>query len=45
MPKNNEKDLEDIPESVRDELTFIPVAHMDDVLQQALVQPVSSRST
>ena len=45
MPKNNEKDLEDIPESVRDELTFIPVAHMDEVLQQALVQPVSSRVT
>ena len=36
MPKDNEKDLEDIPQSVRDELTFIPVSTVDEVLQQAL---------
>ncbi|HEY4601150.1 MAG TPA: endopeptidase La [Cerasibacillus sp.] len=37
MPKDNEKDLEDIPESVRDDLTFILVDHLDQVLEHALV--------
>ena len=36
IPEENEKDLEDIPDSVRDDLTFIPVAHLDDVLKHAL---------
>lgn len=36
IPKENEKDLEDIPESVRKGLTFITVAHLDEVLQHAL---------
>ncbi|MEC2325358.1 endopeptidase La [Lederbergia lenta] len=37
LPKENEKDIDDIPESVRNDLTFIPVAHMDEVLESALV--------
>ncbi|SDN57860.1 endopeptidase La [Alkalicoccus daliensis] len=37
MPKENEKDLDDIPESVRKDLTFIPVSHLDEVLKHALV--------
>lgn len=37
MPKENEKDLEDIPESVREELQFILVDHLDQVLEHALV--------
>lgn len=37
MPKDNEKDIEDIPKSVREGLTFVPVAHLDEVLQHALV--------
>lgn len=36
MPKENEKDLEDIPESVKQDITFIPVSTVDEVLQQAL---------
>ncbi len=36
MPKDNEKDLEDVPESVRNDLTFIPVSHLDEVLKNAL---------
>ncbi|WP_216828834.1 endopeptidase La [Alkalihalobacterium elongatum] len=36
MPKDNEKDIEDIPKSVRDELEFIPVSHLDEVLDVAL---------
>ncbi|WP_280769816.1 endopeptidase La [Salipaludibacillus daqingensis] len=37
IPKDNEKDLEDIPDSVRNDLTFIPVSHLDEVLKHALV--------
>ncbi|MGF9912223.1 endopeptidase La [Paenibacillus ehimensis] len=40
LPKDNAKDIEEIPESVRSELTFIPVSHMDEVLEHALVKPV-----
>ena len=38
LPKENEKDIEDIPESVRGEMKFIPVEHMDEVLRHALVR-------
>ncbi|RWZ59912.1 endopeptidase La [Halobacillus fulvus] len=38
IPADNEKDLEDIPESVRKGLTFIPVKHLDEVLEKALVE-------
>ncbi|WP_079910004.1 endopeptidase La [Paenibacillus sp. 32352] len=40
IPKDNEKDIEEVPESVRNELTFVPVSHMDEVLEHALVKPV-----
>ncbi|PZD94100.1 endopeptidase La [Paenibacillus sambharensis] len=36
LPKDNERDLRDIPDSVRSELEFVPVAHMDEVLEHAL---------
>ncbi|EXX90152.1 DNA-binding protein, partial [Paenibacillus darwinianus] len=36
LPKDNERDLRDIPESVRNDLDFIPVSHMDEVLKYAL---------
>ncbi|MFC7061620.1 endopeptidase La [Halobacillus seohaensis] len=38
IPAENEKDLDDIPESVRNGLTFVPVKHLDEVLDQALVE-------
>ncbi|MGM9988614.1 MAG: endopeptidase La [Bacillaceae bacterium] len=37
LPKDNEKDIEDIPKSVREGLNFIPVSHLDEVLAIALV--------
>ena len=37
LPKENEKDLEEIPAYVKRELTFHFVDHMDEVLTQALV--------
>jgi ATP-dependent Lon protease len=36
LPKNNKKDLDDIPESVQHDLTFYFVEHMDEVLKVAL---------
>ncbi|MBP2240621.1 ATP-dependent Lon protease [Cytobacillus eiseniae] len=36
IPKDNEKDIDDIPESVRDELQFVLVSHVDEVLKHAL---------
>lgn len=36
LPKENEKDLDDIPKSVRETLTFITVSHLDQVLEHAL---------
>ncbi|WP_059049703.1 endopeptidase La [Paenibacillus senegalimassiliensis] len=38
LPKDNERDLGDIPESVREDMVFIPVSHMDQVLEHALVE-------
>lgn len=37
IPKLNEKDMEDVPEVVREEVEFIPVETMDEVLKAALV--------
>jgi ATP-dependent Lon protease len=37
IPKENLKDLEEIPEYVREELTFKAVEHMDEVLNIALL--------
>ena len=39
IPKDNEKDLEKIDQTVRSALTFIPVSHVDQVLAEALEQP------
>ncbi|MDE3839803.1 endopeptidase La [Bacillus methanolicus] len=36
LPKENEKDIDDIPESVRDDLDFVLVSHVDEVLKHAL---------
>jgi len=45
LPKNNKKDLEDIPKSVVSDLSFHFVEHMDEVLRLALAkQPVSEKS-
>ncbi len=37
LPKDNEKDIDEIPDSVKGDLTFIPVTHMDEVLGKALM--------
>ncbi|MEW5953825.1 MAG: endopeptidase La [Bacillota bacterium] len=37
LPKDNKKDLDDIPNNVRKQLEFILVEHMDEVLEVALL--------
>lgn len=40
IPKDNERDLRDVPDSVREAMTFVPVSHMDEVLLHALTDPI-----
>ena len=37
IPKANVKDLEDVPESVKNDIKFIPVEKIDQVIKEALV--------
>jgi len=37
IPEENEKDLAEIPDTVKEGLTIIPVSHVSDVLERALV--------
>ncbi len=39
IPKDNEKDLADIPENVKKDLTILAVSHVDDVIAKALARP------
>ncbi len=36
LPKENERDLQDVPEDVRGELTFVTVENVEEVLKEAL---------
>ena len=40
LPKDNKKDLEDVPREVIRDLKFIYVSHMDEVLDIALTKPL-----
>ena len=42
IPKENEKDLAEIPANIRDGLTIIPVEHVDEVLRLALTAPLEA---
>ncbi len=39
LPRRNEADLDDLPREVFDELTFVPVDTLDEVLATALLKP------
>jgi ATP-dependent Lon protease len=41
IPRENDKDLADLSREVRDGVTILTVAHMDEVLAQALAGPVT----
>ena len=42
LPKHNEADLDDVPQTVRDQMTFILVDTVDEVLAAALDEPVAN---
>jgi ATP-dependent Lon protease len=44
LPNRNEKDLEDLPQEVRDSLKFILVEKVDQVFEAALTAAVKSGS-
>ena len=37
IPKENEKDLKDVPKSISNQLEIVSVEHMDEVLSHAMV--------
>lgn len=41
IPQGNVKDLDEIPQEVKDAVNFIPVSTVDEVLTHALVHPVT----
>src|SRR4051812_14385958 len=41
IPQENEKDLADVPQSVKDGLEIIPVSTFDEVLKHALIGPLT----
>ncbi|HLJ82188.1 MAG TPA: S16 family serine protease, partial [Ktedonobacterales bacterium] len=43
MPKRNEPDLEDLPQDLREQMTFIPVDDARDVVTVALEGPQALR--
>lgn len=42
LPRKNENDLDDVPDDVRAELTFVFVEHLDQVLDKALADGASA---
>ena len=38
LPRENEKDLEEIPKKIKSQLEFVFVEHMDEVLEEALLE-------
>ena len=46
IPKDNERDLVEVPDSVKADITFLPMATVNDVLEKALVKkptPLSNK--
>ena len=43
LPKENEKDIKDIPETIAKQLVFVLVDHMDEVLSHALILAPGTR--
>jgi ATP-dependent Lon protease len=42
LPERNMNDLEDVPEELRKEMTFVPVERIDQVIESALREKVSA---
>jgi ATP-dependent Lon protease len=43
LPRRNEKDIEDVPESVREKMTFHLASRVEDVLEHALEPSVTAK--
>jgi ATP-dependent Lon protease len=41
IPSENEKDVAELPETVKQGIEIVPVSHVDEVLARALAEPVS----
>ncbi|MGW8288097.1 MAG: S16 family serine protease [Desulfobulbales bacterium] len=44
MPEQNAKDLVEIPKDIRDQMEFIPVKNMDQILKVAFRETKSKKS-
>ena len=44
LPKDNEADIQDIPETVRNEMEFVLIKHVNDALKQVLVKDKANDS-
>ena len=40
IPKDNEKDLADVPDVIKERLEIIPVGSVDEVLEHSLTKPL-----
>ncbi|MCA9369400.1 endopeptidase La, partial [Candidatus Woesebacteria bacterium] len=45
IPKDNERDLVEVPDSVKADITFVPMANVRDVLEKALTKKIKPLST
>ncbi len=45
LPKGNDKDIEEIPKKIREDINFIFVKNMDEVLKEALKKTVGSKAS
>ena len=45
LPRDNEKDLAELPENVRQEMEFIFASRIEDAFAAALTAPAKARST
>jgi ATP-dependent Lon protease len=45
LPRENEKDLEDIPEVVRKEMAFVLIETVDEALEHAMVKRPKPKKT
>lgn len=43
LPEDNRKDLEDIPQEIREKMHFIPVSRMDEVAEHALLKQAEQK--
>jgi ATP-dependent Lon protease len=40
LPKDNELDIQEIPEAVREEMEFVLIKHVNEALKQVLVKEI-----